>query len=113
MYRIIQSPASLTADTRTTRPGLVATTPLQPVLCCPGVLTAVGSLLTSAAVQAAVNAAENDPCSEGECTEAASDFATSALYVPPGRLSAGGHRVADNASVDELISAARGDLVPA
>jgi hypothetical protein len=111
MYRTIQSSASLTADTTITRPGLVNATPLLPVLCCPTALVAALGIVQAAVIDSAVNAAENDPCSQGECTDAAASICTSSLYVSPGRLSARGPRVSDNASVDDLLSAVRGDIV--
>ena len=112
MYRTIQSPVTLAVGPLAGRePGLQ---PHQagPVLCAGALIAAatfVGRAVTSAVQESVQSAAENDSQTQTECPDAASDFATSALYVPPGRLSADGHRVADNASVDDLISAAGGD----
>jgi hypothetical protein len=113
MYRTIQSPASVAAGPLVARPGLASAAALEPVLCCPAVVTAVVGLVQSAVTSAVVNAAENDPGCDGECTDAATAICTSSLYVSPGRLSAGGPRVSDNASVDDLISAIRRDMVSA
>ena len=98
MYRTIQSPASLTADTGTARPGLVSSTPLQPILCSLGPQTIGDNALITFPVGSDADMSGGNPTS---------------LYVPPGRLSAGDNRVADTASVDELISAARGDAFSA
>ena len=103
MYRTIQSPASLTADTGTARPGLVSSTPMQPVLCSLGPSTPGNGQVTFVAF----------PGTNADMSTDISSPDSSSLYVAPGRLSAGGNRVADNASVDELISAARGDAFSA
>lgn len=112
MYQTVQSPATLKVDASGVEPGLTRTR-LDPVLCCPAVVTGVLGLVMSAVISAAVNAAENsaaqdpDPGANTECTDAAFDFATSALYLPPGRMETTPAPVPVNGSVDQLLSAVR------
>ena len=46
-----------------------------------------------------------------DAIDAVGDFFSSILYLPPGRMSAAGTQVSDEASVDELISVSRGRTV--
>lgn len=90
--------------------GLLASTSLDPILCTGALIdvaTYVGRAVTSA-VQNAVQQGDNTQETNTECTDAAFDFATSALYLPPSRMTAGRTPVSDNASVEELISTTRG-----
>jgi hypothetical protein len=71
---------------------LTSAAALVPVLCCPDVVVAV--------------------VVDGKVTES-HPLSNSSLYMSPGQLSADGHQVSESASIDELVSAVRGDRTAA
>lgn len=114
MYQIIESPATLKAHaTIGTETGLTRKPRgMEPVLCVGalfGIAANLAKVVTSATMEAVQSASEgSDPnATNTECTDAAFDFATSALYLPPGRMTAPAKPVPANASVEELLGAAR------
>ena len=97
--------------------GLMKSSTMEPVLCL-GALAKVASKAASSGgiasdarhVVGDVVGVVGDVVGDvaGDAIDAVGDFFSSIFYLSPGRMSAVGTQIAENASVEELISVTRG-----
>ena len=92
--------------------GLVTASTVEPVMC----LFAAGKVAQAVDHSGVVSGVAGDVVGAvadvadvwDSAVQSVGDFFSSIFYMPPGRMPVGDTQVADNASIDELISSTRG-----